>query len=207
MPHTTLPPDESLDRVPVRDGIRLRDGGRDVWLVPWTHRPRRQEPRNGDAGEQRDGPGEVWWTEHPATVLHRLASDAYNIEQLRRLLGQTHWLGSTERLPDHEVVDRIRREVESGWLVFADLRHRERERVAVAPRQKPPAAEPPPPSPAPAPRRPAPTPAAPVVVEDNPLDAIDQDRQADTLRRAAEDGAPFCEECEKAKREQQAAAA
>ena len=147
MPHTTLPPDESLDRVPVRDGIRLRDGGRDVWLVPWTHRPRRQEPRNGDAGDQRDGPGEVWWTEHPATVLHRLASDAYNIEQLRRLLGQTHWLGSTERLPDHEVVDRIRREVESGWLVFADLRHRERDTAttsAATPHPKRPAAAPPP---------------------------------------------------------------
>ena len=40
-------------------------------------------------------------------------------------------------------------------------------------------------------RRPTPQP------EPSPQDEIDQDRQAETLMRAAENGTPFCEECQR----------
>jgi hypothetical protein len=70
------------------------------------------------------------------------------------------------------------------------------------PRPPPPTAhaEPPPElPPPPAPRaRPAPEPAAPEPAL--PPEQVDQDSQAKTLQAAAEQGAPFCEECAKAKR-------
>lgn len=69
------------------------------------------------------------------------------------------------------------------------------------PRPPPPIAheEPLPELPPPPPRaRPAPEPAAPE--PDLPPEPVDQDSQAQTLQAAAEQGAPFCEECVKAKR-------
>jgi hypothetical protein len=70
------------------------------------------------------------------------------------------------------------------------------------PRPPPPTAheEPPPELPPPPPprARPAPEPAAPEPAL--PPEPVDQDSQAQTLQAAAEQGAPFCEECAKAKR-------
>lgn len=61
------------------------------------------------------------------------------------------------------------------------------------------------PAPKPAPAaKPAPEPPAQEAAL--PGDLVDQDMQAEALRAAAEDGVPFCEECEKARAEQAAAA-
>jgi hypothetical protein len=51
-------------------------------------------------------------------------------------------------------------------------------------------------------KSPVPLPSAPAAEADLPV--IDQDAQAAVLRQAAADGVPFCEECEKLKREQAA---
>ncbi len=59
--------------------------------------------------------------------------------------------------------------------------------------------------PPPAPRaRPSPPPPKPT--NDENLAQVDQNQQAATLESAAKDGAPFCEECEKARRSQEAGA-
>ncbi|MBL3617718.1 MAG: hypothetical protein JMN26_08300 [gamma proteobacterium endosymbiont of Lamellibrachia anaximandri] len=59
----------------------------------------------------------------------------------------------------------------------------------------------PPPAPRARPASPRPQP-----VKEETLNQIDQNQQAETLENAAKDGTPFCEECEKARRSQEAEA-
>ncbi len=68
------------------------------------------------------------------------------------------------------------------------------------PVERKPAASPPPAARA----RPAAPPPPPV--KEEALDLVDQNQQAATLESAAKDGTPFCEECEKARRNQEAEA-
>ncbi len=99
--------------------------------------------------------------------------------------------GRSQRL----LVERLRDELERA-LRRGDVLAEE------PPRPPPPTAheEPPPELPPPPPprARPAPEPVAPEPAL--PPEPVDQDSQAETLKAAAEQGAPFCEECAKAKR-------
>ncbi len=61
-----------------------------------------------------------------------------------------------------------------------------------------------PPRPIPAPRARLST--SPPQVNEETLDQVDQNEQAATLEQAAKDGTPFCEECEKERRRQEAEA-
>lgn len=78
-----------------------------------------------------------------------------------------------------------------------------RQSPAPSPRQPPLRQRPPPPPSQPPPRRrPAPAPELPK--ETVSLAHFQQDAQASTLAKAAENGVPFCEVCEKAKQEKEA---
>ena len=122
------------------------------------------------------------------------------MSQLRALLGQESL--SVWRLSDHEVIRQC-----AAWLVQGRLCVA-RAKTAVALRRWVIAsargrvdAEAPPPSGA---RTPQPAAVQPPP-EANPLDRVDHDDQAMVLESAARDGVPFCEECEKARRNAEAA--
>lgn len=118
------------------------------------------------------------------------------IEQLRLKTDALADGGDLSRLDDHTLLD---------TLAVAIAEHRLRE-PGLRPRLLPIApAEAPPPAPASGGRGRAPSVAAPAVPDEPELDAA---AMAAVLVQAAQDGVPFCEECEKARaaRAEQAAA-
>jgi hypothetical protein len=93
------------------------------------------------------------------------------------------------------IIDRLRDELERA-LRRGDVIAEEAEAPPpLAEYEEPPPELPPPPPPRP---RPEPEPALPE--PDLPSEQVDQESQAQTLRAASEQGAPFCEECAKARR-------
>lgn len=137
----------------------------------------------------------------PTVVRHwrmtSLGSGLDSVENrmlMRRLLCELGERG-TDRWDDHDVVRSVLRHLEFNSFHLAGRAH---DLPLMAPGTIRPAESAPPPEPDPAPRpqpRAAPAPAP----EQNPTEALENDLQAATLIAAAVTGAPFCEECAKAR--------
>jgi hypothetical protein len=146
-------------------------------------------------------------------ALSRIIRWPDELTKLRSLVVVDGWIAAN-RLSDHQVLDRAAALLAQSRVVLArrvagalpgnndETKEKERPRPSMSS------------GPALSPsmlvarearsKSPAPAPSAPPVEADLP--AIDQDAQAAVLRQAAADGVPFCEECEKLKREQAARA-
>jgi hypothetical protein len=117
--------------------------------------------------------------------------------------------GDAHRLADVQVLDLIAARLVQRQLLLCSLARPDAERVMFKMRASSAAPEVAP-ALSPSSLRPRlapaePPPAAPAVVSD--FAAMDQNAQAATLKQAAKEGTPFCEACEKLKREREAAAA
>ncbi len=137
--------------------------------------------------------------------LSRCLLDPMNAHVLRSLYAETHAIHNTSWLTDHELLNGLAWDLVAGTITIA-IRPRRLyppilQPTASASESLP--ARPPPPPPKPAPPRqpvaPAPKPA--------PEADVDAEAQAATLKAAAETGVPFCEKCERAKRQAQQKAA
>jgi len=116
------------------------------------------------------------------------------IELLGSNAGEEH-LGAHSAHAKRWIIERLRDDLERAL--------RRGEVVAEeAPRPPPPTErdEPPPELPPPPPPRPRPEPEPAPPEPDLPPEPVDQEFQAQTLQAASEQGAPFCEECAKARR-------
>jgi hypothetical protein len=145
--------------------------------------------------------------------LRRIVRWPDDLNKVRGLAVVDGWIAAN-RLSDHQVLDRVAALLAQRRLVLArkvagaisgkkdEAKEKERPRPSMSS------------GPALSPsmliarearaRSPLPAPSAPPVEADTP--AIDQNAQAAVLRQAAADGVPFCEECEKLKREEAARA-
>jgi hypothetical protein len=128
--------------------------------------------------------------ERALQFLGQFKSDAAAMADLRRLLGERDWLASPGRLSDDEVLAAVARLLGSGELVAA---------VEWKPRISAPQL------PDSAPEAPAPS------RESSPQQEQESDtfgpghdgaQQAAALVAASQSGAPFCEECERAKQQE-----
>jgi hypothetical protein len=130
--------------------------------------------------------------EHALQFLGQFKSDAVAMGDLRRLLGERDWLADPGRLTDDQVLAAIARLLGSGELVAA-LEWKPRISAPQLPDSEPEA---------PAPSR------EPSQQQEQETDTFgaghDGAQQAAALRAAAEAGVPFCEECERARAQQEA---
>lgn len=100
----------------------------------------------------------------------------------------------TSGMDDEAQTDTLKRAAEEGAPFCEECEKARQE--ALKEREPAPAPAPPPP-PEQEPQRPAPARQAPII--DGPPMDVDSPAQSDTLKRAAVDGVPFCEECERAR--------
>lgn len=170
----------------LRDSVSIRLGLRQVKLVRHgLGRPMssEQERANRQVAFELGGSWD-WFDARDGAGLIELLGSAASEESAFAPTGRSQGMLS-ERLRDE-----LERALRRGHLIAQE-----------PPRPPPPVAQEEPPAELPpqAPRaRPAPEPAAPE--PDLPAESVDQDSQARTLEAAADQGAPFCEECAKAKR-------
>lgn len=149
--------------------------------------------------------------EEDAYALLRLhCSDGNAVSGLRQLLAQTTHLPG--QISDDAVLRQVALKLGSGALQVVALHASQTARSSA----DSPAASAPAPAAAkrapqqaqdPLPPPQAKAPVKPAEQEQEALDTVDQDAQAETLEKAAEDGKPFCAVCEKAKAERAAKAA
>jgi len=142
--------------------------------------------------------------EDAVAYLRRIPLRQDDISRLRSLLAGEFW--GVYRLSDHEVIDQVAVRLAQRTLSLVETAVRQesvsysavpeprRQEMPQRPTPQPPRVG----TPSPAPSQPPP--------EANPLDEIDHDAQAVTLEAAAQGGVPFCAECEKARRNREAAA-
>jgi hypothetical protein len=133
--------------------------------------------------------------------LRTLAVDTDNIRVLRNVGCEA--LGApVDRLTDPQVLDLVASALVSGALRLTPAQSRPRYSFTFASASAAPAESPEPPPPPPKSPEPAPAPVtkSPVSAPTDPAVQDQQDRQAATLVRAAKEGTPFCEECEKRRR-------
>lgn len=116
-------------------------------------------------------------------MLRDIGSDRAGMAELRRLHARELGRSALHRVPDAQVIMQLAERVAAGALTIALVR-------APAPGAPPESQE----SQGGAAESPPATPPAP---EDEMLADVDAEAQAATLVRAAEQGTPFCEECEK----------
>ena len=120
--------------------------------------------------------------------------DVLNRDALRRLL--SHQGVTASRLDDNEIAAEVATRLATGRLFVVDTRAP----IATAAPARPAGPRAPAPTVAPArpqPAAPSPRSAPEPVIEESTFGAIDQDEQAAVLERAADEGVPFCEECER----------
>jgi hypothetical protein len=141
--------------------------------------------------------------------LRRIVRWPDDLNKIRSLAVVDGWIAAN-RLSDHQVLDRVAALLAQRRVVLArkvaGAISGKKDAVEEKERPRPSMSSGPALSPSMLIARearaksPVPTPSAPPVEADLP--AIDQAAQAAVLRQAAADGVPFCEECEKLKREQ-----
>lgn len=136
--------------------------------------------RDVDAPQLRDEADRL------TAYLLRLARTPDEIRRLRSALAEVEAPGALFRMTDREVIERM---VAHARLGRVRLRQR-RWMPAIRARAPVSAPEPEPFEPEPLPEPPPAPPPPP------PEPTLDAARQAETLRRAAQRGAPFCEQCE-----------
>ena len=140
--------------------------------------------------------------EDARTYLRRFTGRPDVVRQLRAILGQESF--SVGRLADHEVVDQCAARLAQRRLcvVLAEAAVASTHQATGIARRDVVRAAPPPSRPAaPRPAAGRPQAVAQPPAQADPLARIDHDAQAAVLVRAARDGVPFCEECEKAGRQ------
>lgn len=170
----------------LRDNVSIRLGLRQVKLVRHALGRRlssEQERTNRQVAFELGGSWDWFDARDGAGLIDLLGSAASEESAFSSSSRSQRMLG--ERLRDE-----LERALRRGDVIAEE-----------PPRPPPPTAheEPPPELPPPPPRaRPAPEPAP--AEPDLPAEPVDQDSQAQTLQAAADQGAPFCEECAKAKR-------
>jgi hypothetical protein len=180
----------------------------------------RPSPRGAEFQTSPRSAGEFHWqaqsfrnVDDARQTLSRIVRWPDDLTKIRSLVVVDGWIAAN-RLSDHQVLDRaaallVQRQVVLARKVVGALpgkKDEEKEKERPRPSMSS--------GPALSPsmliareaqaRSPLPAPSAPPVEADLP--AIDQDAQAAVLRHAAADGVPFCEECEKLKREEAARA-
>ena len=122
--------------------------------------------------------------------LSRFPPDPLNARALRSVLAETHTLQDTHGLTHQELLDALAWDLVSGAITLNARPRRHHEWLSLIITESPPPL--PPTSPRPAAARPPVPP---------PLDTVaNAIAQAATLKKAAQKGDPFCEECERAKR-------
>jgi hypothetical protein len=180
----------------------------------------RPSPRGAEFQTSPRSAGEFHWqaqsfrnVDDARQTLSRIVRWPDDMTKIRSLVVVDGWIAAN-RLSDHQVLDRAAALLAQRQVVLArkvagalpgkkdEEKEKERPRPSMSS------------GPALSPsmliareaqaRSPLPAPSAPPVEADLP--AIDQDAQAAVLRQAAADGVPFCEECEKLKREKAARA-
>ncbi len=140
--------------------------------------------------------------------LSRFLPGSMNARKLRSLYAETHAIHNTSGLTERDLLHSLAWDLVSGVVTVRVRPRRPHEPPWVPVGFTPPPPLPPPsssaaPPPSPAQDR-APVASAPPPAPETDVDA---EAQAATLKAAAETGVPFCEKCERAKREAQQKAA
>ena len=138
----------------------------------------------------------------PFTANRRFKADPYNMDALREALTKDEPCPCAKKWNDQEILAQVAWQLTEGTLRVAEKRYDVLPRGAARGRPTQPTARAEAP-PAPVTETPPPEPAPEPTDEEN----VDAAAQAATLKQAAQDGTPFCEECEKARQEREAQAA
>ena len=132
------------------------------------------------------------------SFLRRFLQDPLNAHALRRVYAETHAFHDTHERTQQELLDALAWDLVSGTLTINARPRRHHEWLSLAAEEAPPplASSVPRPAAARPPVAHTPAPRAPET-------AVEAAVQAASLQAAAQKGAPFCEACERAKKQAQ----